>query len=244
MAVRLYVPALGEAPDIVMLTDEQAHHVAHVMRARVGDLVRLFDGRGREYSGALASLVRGSASVRVHERVASAPESLVAFTLVQAVLKGDQMDRVVSEATMAGVSRISPVLTQHTAVARRAFAGDKPLTRWERIAAAAASQSGRAVVPVIDAPRPLDAAIVGPALALLLVEPSTGVGRRIDLTTLAGTARERGATLIIGPEGGWDSGERERLEAAGARPWTLGPTTLRAESVALVALSILRYAWD
>jgi 16S rRNA (uracil1498-N3)-methyltransferase len=100
-------------------------------------------------------------------------------------------------------------------------------------------------VPEIPEPAALAAAIEGGAwgVRLWLAEPTLEVeaARRVD--GLASRAREHGAALAIGPEGGWTPAEVEAAKAAGFVPWSLGPLVLRAESVPLAAMSVLRYAW-
>lgn len=52
------------------------------------------------------------------------------------------------------------------------------------------------------------------------------------------------AAVLVGPEGGWDQAERAAAAAAGVRLISLGPRTLRADAVAIAALSILQFLWE
>jgi 16S rRNA (uracil1498-N3)-methyltransferase len=79
---------------------------------------------------------------------------------------------------------------------------------------------------------------------LLLTEPALAVRAPIDLVTLLPAARSDGAVLLVGPEGGWTVDEVALARGAGFVPWTLNPRTLRADAMALAALSVLFYAWE
>ncbi len=68
------------------------------------------------------------------------------------MLKGDKMDGVVRDATMAGVAQIMPVVTERSLVGRSVLKGAHE--RWQRIAVASAKQCGRARLPAIDPPQP------------------------------------------------------------------------------------------
>ena len=164
--------------------------------------------------------------------------------LVQAVLKGDKMDGVVRDATMAGVGQIVPVVTERSLVGRSVLKG--ALERWQRIAVASAKQCGRARLPAIDPPQPLRVWLEAPfdGRRLLLAEPSSGDDHIQTMrAALAGPVPLRVA-CIVGPEGGWSAGEREAATTAGCVLVSLGSMTLRAGAVGLVAVSLVNFAYE
>ena len=146
------------------------------MRLVAGDEVAVFDGEGHEYQARVVRADRKGAAVAIGEPILSAPEPAVAAVLVQAVLKGDKMDAVVRDATMAGVARVVPVVTERSVVGLSALARGHAHERWQRIAVASAKQCRRARLPAIDAPRLLGEWLETPfdGRRLLLVEPSSG----------------------------------------------------------------------
>jgi 16S rRNA (uracil1498-N3)-methyltransferase len=154
------------------------------------------------------------------------------------------MDDVVRDATMMGVSSIVPIVTQHT-VARRA-ASLHGADRWRRVAIASAKQCRRARVPEVDEPRGFEDWLGQPRSgeALLLVEPSVEDVRPSSVRDLMSGSKPPSATVVVGPEGGWATGEVQAAIAAGLRPVTLGPLTLRAEAVPLAVLAALTVVWD
>jgi len=109
--------------------------------------------------------------------------------------------------------------------------------RWERIAVSSAKQCGRAVVPSIAEPSQFNEDFPSPVF--ILVEPNTLAG--VALADLEPTIPGH-ATLMIGPEGGWTADELEIAAGLGTLV-TLGQRTLRADAMALVALSAMFARW-
>ncbi len=243
-APRILVPEIGPAVRVVTLPEGEAHHVARVLRAAVGDEVSVFDGRGREWIGRVSSIGPGPVTVDVLHETTPAAEPHVRLTLAIGLLKGEQMDTVVRDATMLGVAKIVPLVTAHVAVPSRAWKSASVIERWRRVAIASAKQCGRAVVPEI-APVIRFAAFAAPAQepVLMCVEPRLA-SSAIDKTA-AGEKMPRpvAATVVVGPEGGWSVEELEQARSIGAALIHLGPRTLRAETVPTVVLTALWTAW-
>jgi 16S rRNA (uracil1498-N3)-methyltransferase len=241
MLPRFLADAIDARAGIARLGEDEARHLAQVLRLGIGDEVLLFDGAGREFRARVERIARDGAEARVIEEVAAAPEPAVRHTHAQAALKGEKMDDVVRDAAMMGVSAIEPLLTEH--VAAHLKAGRAP-DRWGRIAIASAKQCRRAVVPRIGSGMSLTDWIGADraALRLILVEPSAAVEGRAP-STLA-DRRPDSASLLVGPEGGWSPHETSAAIAAGYLPLTLGRRTLRADAVPIVAIGVLQSLWD
>lgn len=240
MLPRFLAESLDADAGVARLADDEARHLAQVLRLAPGDEVAVFDGAGREFRARIERVSRNGADLRLLEQMSSAPEPAVRLTLAQAVIKGEKMDDVVRDATMMGVSAIEPLVTAHMAAHMRP--GHAP-ERWRRIAIASAKQCRRAVVPAMGAGiafsdwLPRDRSDV----RLLLVEPSAGMAGR-PLSAL-GSARPASASLMVGPEGGWSAGELHAAVDAGYTAITLGPRTLRADAVPVIAIGLLQFVW-
>jgi 16S rRNA (uracil1498-N3)-methyltransferase len=210
----------------------------------VGDALIVFDGRGREYGARVDRIEAGTVSVVLENAIAPVADRSVPVTLVQAVLKGGSMDDVVRDATMMGVDGIVPLVTAHT-VARKATSAHGA-DRWRRVALASAKQCRRARIPEIGEPVSFEVWRRRPTrgLSLLLVEPSVRGAEPRAVRSLASAAIPEAVSLIVGPEGGWSAEEVTAAIDQGFVPITLGPLTLRAEAVALAALSALTVIWD
>jgi 16S rRNA (uracil1498-N3)-methyltransferase len=221
----------------------EARHLARVLRLHPGAVVEAADGGGRLYAVRLEVVDPREAWGTIVGDAGAPPasrESPCAITLAQAVLKGDRMAWLIQKATELGVARIVPLETAR--VVGRAGAGPGPerQRRWQRVAREAVKQCGRTVVPVVEAPRPIGAALeeaAGHDAAWLLWE-----GGGTPLATLAARAgRPRRLLLLVGPEGGFTDAEREGAESAGLALVGLGPRILRAESAGLAAVALCQH---
>lgn len=243
---RFLAPDLHGGERAITLDQEETHHLVHVLRLRRGERARVFDGDGHEWEGLVSSLDKRGAVIDELRPVTPLPEPRVRVTLFAAMLRGPAMDALVRDAAMLGASAIVPVFTEHCSVSRKASATPHHADRWRRLAVAGSKQSGRSVVPAIGTPEPLDVALsrCRHGVRLLLVEPTASAGTVGRIDELGARARREGATLAMGPEGGWAPGEIRHAMEAGFRAWSLGHQVLRAEAVPVAALSVLRYAWE
>ncbi|HEY7284143.1 MAG TPA: 16S rRNA (uracil(1498)-N(3))-methyltransferase [Vicinamibacterales bacterium] len=242
---RFFAPTLDPGDEIVTLPREEAEHLTRVLRLGTGDRVVVFDGRGREFLGKVASATRREVRVQLVSRTEPAGESLVPLTLAQAVLKTDKMDDVVRDAVMLGVAAIQPIVTKRTEITVAALMRSQRVERWQRVALASVKQSGRAVLPEIRLPLTLETYLGDPpaALRLMLVEPSADVPTE-PLSALRGQPVPTDAALLVGPEGGWAPEEYPMASARGVRIVTLGPRTLRADAIPVAAISVLQFLWE
>jgi len=243
---RFHVPDAERTGDVVALPHEEAQHLIRVLRLKVGAAVRVFNGRGAAFDAVVSAVTKAGAQVRIGAGCEAAAEAHVAVTLAQAVLKGDKMDEVVRDAVMMGVAAIQPMVTTRSEVTLASIDRGHRQARWQRIAVSSAKQCGRAVVPAILEPRAFEA--VAASLAdmtlrgpgLMFVEPSSSADA-LSLADLDATP-PRETTVMVGPEGGWTPEEIERASTVG-RLVTLGSRTLRADAMALVALTALFTLW-
>lgn len=232
---RLYVPAPLVAGAELRLDSERSHYVSRVLRARPGDALVLFDGRGGEHAARIAGLSKHAVTLSVGEHREGVPESPLHIHLLQGISRGDRMDWAVQKATELGVARIAPVLTEFSVVRLDDERALRRVAHWTKIAQAACEQCGRNVVPVIDPARRLGAVLDAASSATrILLQP--GASRPLSAVSPAGD----GIELLIGPEGGLSDSEREQAEAAGFEPRSLGPRILRTETAAIAALAILQ----
>jgi 16S rRNA (uracil1498-N3)-methyltransferase len=224
----------------VTLPDHSAHHAREVLRLRAGAPVRVFDGAGNEWDGVLEEVSRRTVTARLLHAVETRPESPLRLALAMAALKGDRMELVIQKATELGVAEIWPLVTIRTdAAARPALTGSRS-ERWHRVAAGAAEQCGRAVVPHIAPTTTLEGLIGRPfdgGRVVLLETPG-----QPPLSSLAIDPASP-LLLLVGPAGGFEPVEASDLRAAGFTAAALGPRILRAETAAVAAVTIAQASW-
>lgn len=221
--------------DTAYLTGQEAHHVARVLRMRVGEELTLCDGEGTDYVCRILSVDDGEVAAQVLYRRPTASEPTTEVTLYQGLPKSEKMDLIVQKCVEIGIARIVPVAMARSIVKLSVSDGAKKRDRWQKIAASAAEQSGRGIVPTVEQPVSFKQ-----LLAAVKNEPTITFyeGGGEPLSSLV-NEQTRKISLVIGPEGGFDADEIEQLREVGARIATLGPRILRCETAPLVALSIV-----
>jgi 16S rRNA (uracil1498-N3)-methyltransferase len=243
---RVFVDGALISGEIIELPRDTASHLAKVLRARAGDEFVLFNGDGREFTGAIES-VRGS---RVSASIGAARsidrESPFAVTLVQCVPRGDRMDFIVQKATELGVARIVPVLSQRSVVRLDESQSASKQAHWHAVAVSACEQCGRNRVPDVEAPQPLlhylgALAVESPGMLRLVLEPEQASETHWRPGSIeADAAPLNGAIIAIGPEGGFADEELEAFELSRFRRTGLGPRVLRTETAAIAAITVLQ----
>ncbi len=220
---------------------KELHHVRDVLRLRVNDPVTCCDGAGSEYVGRIAKTTSRRYLIQI-DQTHHTTQATLTLWLAQGLPKGDRFDWVVQKATELGVARVSPLLTRHTVVRLTEEQGRKRLVRWRRIAQEAAKQCGRASLPTIDPPQPLDTTWLSTIERVPLILMPTLAVTAIPLReVLKSRADVIHAAVLIGPEGDFSPEEVALAETYGARPVSLGRSVLRSETAALAVLAILRY---
>jgi 16S rRNA (uracil1498-N3)-methyltransferase len=234
---RFHVPEAAPGARLV-LPAHSAHHAREALRLRAGAAVRVFDGRGGEYEATVDQVSRQTVSLHLGGPVSPFPESPLTLVLAVPPLKGDRMETVIEKATELGVTEVWPVVTARTDAAGRPALDGSRQERWERVASGAAEQCGRAVVPAIAPAMTLDDLLRSPLPERRLVFTTTGAA-----PPLPGLARPQSLLLLVGPPGGWEPAETDRLAAAGVEFASLGPRTLRTETAAIAAVAAAQLLW-
>ena len=233
-SAHLFVEPSVDLGDELEVAGEDGHHLARVLRLRVGEPVTVADGSGgwRPYRvaevgapGPGGTGVRLEAAGDADREPVLPPRLAVAFALT----KGDKPELVVQKLTELGVDRIVPVVAERSVARPSAARAETSLDRWERIVREAARQCRRATLPVVEPLAPL---------AKLAGHPGLVVAERGGGPAQALTSPPGGEILaVVGPEGGLTAGEVETLA-----PWGrlgLGPHVLRAETAAVAAATAL-----
>jgi 16S rRNA (uracil1498-N3)-methyltransferase len=229
--VRLYVEA--ELRDGAELTPDeaQAHYLIHVMRARVGDRVLLFNGRDGEWLAEITAVAKRGCTLRSLKQTAPQDGSPDLWLLF-APIKKTPADYVVQKATELGVRLIQPVMTRRTIVTRVNY------DRMRANAVEAAEQSARLDVPEIREAVAFDRLLAGWPEGRRILFCDEG-GDAYPIVTVLKSASPTKWAVFTGPEGGFTPAERAALRGTPCvTPVTLGARILRADTAALAALAV------
>ena len=232
-----------------------ARHV-QVLRMQPGHALTLFNGEGGEYAAEVEHMGRSDVRVRVGEHYATEREAQRRVHLVVGMPANERMDWLVEKATELGVHRITPVMSTRSVLRLSGERASKKQSHWRGIALAACAQSARNRIPHIDVPIPLepcvsrlgvadpdpfwrDSPVVKKLLSTRLLETEGSLQappERLASTLTLGQPHH--IQVVSGPEGGFSLDEELLLQGLGFEPSSLGPRVLRAETAALVALTL------
>lgn len=226
--------------DFLVLTGENALH-AKVLRLKNGDTVTVCDGKGAECLCVVSDINPDQVSLVVKSRMSSASEAAVKVSVYMAFSKGDKFEHVIQKATELGAYEIVAFPSSRCVSRPDEKSLKKKLERWNKIAASAAEQSGRGVVPEV----------LVVSSYLQAVERACQADKKIlfyenERATTLRMALESGQystiSLLTGPEGGLEEREVIIAKDAGMDICTLGRRILRCETAPLCALSAVMYA--
>lgn len=216
------------------LTGSDAHHLADVMRARIGEQVVLCGPDGLEYTGTVTAITPGRVEFSVSEGAPSKAEPSVAVTLFVGYPKQGKLEEIIRHSVELGVTQIVPFFSRYCVAAPKKEEAKNE--RYNRIAFEAAKQAGRAQIPQVA--MPLENF---PAVCRAIAEYDKTLffyeGGGAPLRQLLAPGSVQRLALITGSEGGFSAEEAAAAAAAGATTVGLGPRILRCETAPLAALT-------
>ena len=222
------------------LRGEQYLH-AKALRLKNGDAITVSDGLGVDYTCIVSDVSEGQISLVVQSAASSDTEPAVTCRIYMAFPKSDKFEHVVQKATELGAAEVIAFPAARCVARPDEKSLRKKLERWQKIAAAAAEQSGRGRIPSVRALPSYSAALQEAAQAELSVLFYENEEMRTFRAAME-AAPFHSAALVTGPEGGFASSEIAQAREAGLQICTLGTRILRCETAPLCALSALMYA--
>ena len=233
---RFYVDAALAAGTSSALPEETVHHAVHVLRARPGEEVTLFNGRGGEYAARISLIRKSRVELDVLEHRAVERESPLHVTLIQGVSSGERMEFTIRKAVELGVAEIRPVLAAGSVARPKGERAAGRQAHWQRIAVSACEQCGRNRIPVVH---PLSTVPCLPRLSegtsAILLSPTV----EQSFSQLLKEERSLKFALAAGPEAGFTADEEAAFIRLGFIAAKLGSRILRTETAALAALAAL-----
>ena len=237
---RFFVPKQEIGSSFLVLTGENAAH-AKVLRLKNGDDVTICDGEGTDYICTVSDVANGQISLVVHSADPSQSEPKVACSVYMAFAKADKFEHVIQKATELGAAELVCFPSVRCVSRPDEKSLVKKLDRWQKIAASAAEQSRRGRIPQVIALPSYSSALKRAAeadLAVCFYENE----EQLTFREAIEAAPFRTASILTGPEGGFEPEEIRQALSAGLKICTLGSRILRCETAPMCALSALMYA--
>lgn len=234
----------------VLRDEEEIRHLTTVLRHGVGDKVEVFDRNGKEYFAIIDKIEKKQVLFSIEERIPLKKRNAVSVTLYQGIAKGARMEFVAQKCTELGADKIVPV--RFSRCVAKLEKKDKKVERWNKICFEAAKQSKRntlcLVTEAIDFEELLQK-MEENDLNLFLYEEEEKTGLKSFLQNWRKEKRPSSEEpkkigLIVGPEGGIDEVEAERLRSRGLIPLTLGQHILRTETVGQAVMAMISYEFS
>lgn len=226
----------------IIIDSGDVRHIKKVLRLKKGDSVTVCDGHGCDYESVIEEISDSEIILRIVEKKPADTEPPINVTIYQGLPKASKMDYIIQKNTELGATGFVPCMLERC-VSRIENASDseKKIARWQKIALEAAKQSGRGTVPKVEKIcTAAEAAqkLKGEDLAFVLYECEQKQNLKQILTS---NSNAKNIGFLIGPEGGLDPSEVDKLHEAGIATVGLGSRILRTETAAEAVLSMIMY---
>lgn len=240
MALRRFLLQASPQGQEASLQGEEVHHLVHVLRAQIGDCIELIDGTGRVWSGDIKQIDRDRVEVTRVRLISASQATPTRLLLIQSLCKAEKLEWVLQKFTELGISEIHLLDAEHSVVKVPRERIEKRLERWTRIVIGAVKQSRRSNTPVLHAPVQCQTVCDHLQADLKLLFSERDSARHLK-TILRECGKPPVVAFAIGPEGGWTPHEEAVFIQHLFQPASLGPSILRTETAAIVALAVLKY---
>ena len=228
---RLYAGALGQVAGEVVLSERNHHYLSRVLRAKTSQVIELFDGTGRSYQATIKNISKRETIAQILN-ITKHKDRRLRVTLGLALIRSERFNWALQKATELGVFAIQPLITQFTDSPPETDRLKKKWGHWQEIVVNACEQSENNWLPELNRPSYLHELVL--PQQVVMAHPA-GESAHIDTT--------RESLLLIGPEGGFSDDEVSSLLKKQVKPMSLGPRILRAETAAIVGLTLLGHQY-
>ncbi|MTI49387.1 MAG: 16S rRNA (uracil(1498)-N(3))-methyltransferase [Firmicutes bacterium] len=224
----------------VVITGDDVKHIKNVLRLNVGDEIMVCDGESNDYLIEIEDIESDQVIGKIINKERSKGEPPIDVVLYQGLPKSTKMDLIIQKATELGVKRIVPVITERTVVKiDNPKKENKKLERWNRIALEASKQCKRGQIPNVEGVINFKDMVeeIKEDFVVVPYENEMKIGTKEILSKF----NDKTISIVIGPEGGFEEEEIEKLKEIGANIITLGPRILRTETAGFTTMAIVMY---
>ncbi len=242
MIRRFFISADQLQYPVSTLTGSDFNHLKNVLRLKTGDQIALFDGSGTEYTGRIADLSGGEATVEILEKREPSTCEAVRIGIAQAFLKDKKMDLLIKGLTELGIHGWQPFFSERSVPTPDRKRLASRADRWEKIMREAVKQCRRTRLVEIGPAVSFEEVLRSGASADAKIIFWEKAAELLNEKKFAASKKNiRSVYALIGPEGGFSEKEAEMAVNEGFVAVGMGPRILRAETAALAAAVLLQY---
>ena len=221
-----------------VITGDDMHHLVRVVRLKRGEVIRVSTATGSNFLCEVSDITDKELIATVKEEVPSTELSNKIY-LFQALPKGDKMETIIEKCVELGVYEIIPVEMKNCIVKLDDKKKKSKLSRYNTVAATAAKQSKRSIIPEVhDFMTFKEAYNYALDLDVLLLPFESKNGMKDTFDVLNSLEKGQSIAIFIGPEGGFDSSEIDLVQDT-CKLISLGKRILRTDTAAICTLSML-----
>lgn len=225
--------------DKVFINGENKKHMANVLRLKIGDNIEISSGDGFDYICQIEQITETEVVAKIIDCFGNESEPKIKITLYQGLPKAEKMELIIQKCVELGIDKIVPVNTDRCIV-KLAGKEDKKIARWNKISEAAAKQSRRGKIPIVEPVLNFEKAIEKAKCDDLIIIPYEKEQNN-SLKTVVKNFKGKSISIFIGPEGGFSEKEIDFAIKNNVMPITLGKRILRTETAGFVTTAILLY---
>lgn len=224
----------------IEIIDDNFNHIRNVLRCNIGDKIKIVVKNEGKYLCVIEKILKESIICNIENKIDENNESSIKIDIYQGLPKSDKMEYIIQKCTELGAYSFIPVNFKRCIVKLNNKDEIKKITRWNKIAESAAMQSGREYIPRVEKIINLDQLCnIIPKYDIVIVAYEEE--KNNYLKDVIKNRNIQNIALIIGPEGGLDKIEIEKLKDNGAKIISLGSRILRTETTPIAMTSIIMY---
>ncbi len=238
---RFYVKPDQIGEGVIKINGSDVNHIKNVLRMKPGEKIIICNGQGKDFYCIIKNESDGQITAEILKTQDTDTELEGKLYLFQGIPKKDKMEWIIQKAVELGVYEIIPVMTKRTVVKLEDKKRElKKIERWQTIAASAAKQSGRGIIPAVAETRSFKEALIYAGNLDHKIIPYENAENITETKNLINNIKTgASAGIFIGPEGGFEEEEINQAKEAGFLPITLGRRILRTETAGLAILSLI-----
>lgn len=227
----------------IFIIGEDVNHIKNVLRCKINEQIEVCNKDNcKAYLCEIKDISEAEIKCFIKHEIEVEKESNIHINIIQGLPKSEKMELIIQKCTELGVKEITPIRLRRCVVKIDKKDETKKIDRWRKQAESAAKQCGRNMIPIVNNIQSIDTLyniIKDYDLVIVAYENEKENSLRKELDNIK--KENAKIAIVVGPEGGLEEGEVDKLEQNGAKIVSLGSRILRTETVALVVTAILMY---